>query len=69
MTYEEAKRIAAGHAPDLVIDPPYDGLPALFVIRKTANGAPHSLHLPDSGEPDEQRTMLVTALDGAVAIL
>lgn len=45
MNYDLAKAIAAAYAPDLYVDPPNAAMPALFVVRKSPNGSPHSIHL------------------------
>lgn len=48
MTYEQGLALAQEHAPELIVDPHRPSNPHMFVVRKSANGQPFSIHLPST---------------------
>lgn len=74
MNYETAAKIVAEHSPKLILSPAVEGLQHIDV-RKTAEGAPFSITLPDSRLADAsateeekaaaERKQLTDALDAA----
>lgn len=52
MTYDQALSIATRNFADLMVDPPNEDLPSMFVVRKTKGGFPFSIHLPKSINPE-----------------
>ena len=54
MNYEQALLIAAEHAPELIVMPPFDGLADLFAVKKTERGAPFSIHLPTTVDTETE---------------
>jgi hypothetical protein len=75
MDHAKAKAIAAAHAPHLIIDDQHPDVPDALVVRKTAAGAPFSIHVSsclDQAAPDvdaQEHKMLTDALDAAVKAL
>lgn len=78
MNYDQARTIAASHAPSLLIDPPVTGHPAMFVVRKAKGAPPFSIHLTTlTGDMAEgktvveitaqETTLLTSALDAALS--
>lgn len=78
MNYDQAKAIAASHAPSLVVDPPVKDHPSLLVVRKSKDAPPFSIHLSTlTGDmaagktADEitaaETTLLTGALDAALS--
>jgi len=52
MNYNQALKIAAEKAPELIVMPPFKALPELFAVKKTRDGAPFSISLPTSINPN-----------------
>ena len=68
-TYEEAAKLVAEHAPDLLLDPNVPGRDHLLV-RKTEDGPPHSIMLQMlQGDPEQEREILLAALEDARSML
>src|SRR6266404_7481426 len=70
MNYDQAKAIAAEHAPNLLIDD--DGGHPHIVVRKAKNGHPFNIMLPVSTDAvprteEQERKLFTDALDAAVA--
>lgn len=68
-TYEQAAKLVAEHAPDLLLDPNVAGRDHILV-RKTEDGTPHSIMLPMlQGDPEREKEILLSALENARAML
>jgi hypothetical protein len=77
VNYDQALTIAAQNAKDLIVDPPRPAQPNLFAVRKTKTGAPFSIHLPTSIDPNHtpadalaaETEMLIHSLSEAQRLL
>ena len=68
-TYEQAAKLVAEHAPDLLIDTNVPGRDHILV-RKIEDGPPHSIMLPMlQGDPEREREILLAALENARSML
>lgn len=73
MTYDEAVKVAAAHAPKLNIAPFNAALPQLLCVSKDGadpRSAPFSIHIPESmpkapATDEQQQASLTDALDAA----
>lgn len=69
MNYDTALKIAADHNPELLIDPEVKGQ-AHICVRARKDGAPFSIHLPETTDDTEADTKVLTnALDAAAKTL
>ena len=69
MTYEEAAKVVAEHAPDLLMDPNVPGRDHIL-LRKTEDGPPHSIMLPVlQGDPERESELLLAAIENARSML
>ncbi len=68
MTYDQAFAIAASNAPELIVMPQVAALPNLFAVKKTENGDPFSITLPNS-PPSDRTQAEITKMETDVFIL
>lgn len=69
MIYEEAAKVVAEHAPDLLMDPNVPGRDHIL-LRKTVDGPPHSIMLPVlQGDPERESELLLAAIENARSML
>lgn len=68
-TYEEAAKLVAEHAPDLLLDPNVPGRDHIL-LRKTEDGPPHSIMLPVlQGDTEREKEILLAAIEDARRML